>query len=88
MTSVPWPKELIIPRLARPAIWLSAIQGLECCLGENDLREWRLEDLDDLGSAPLMSPNPAVVANAEFLPAQVRYKIEQIRIVAAGQVGS
>ncbi len=65
---------------------LVVMEALEGCLGNDDVREWRPEDLDDLGSAALMSPDPAVVADAELLPAPVRYEVEQIRVVTAGQV--
>jgi hypothetical protein len=43
----------------------------ECGLGEHDLAERCAEDLDDLRSAALVGPDPAVVTDAEFLPPAV-----------------
>lgn len=65
---------------------LVEMQAFESCFGGDDVREWRTEDLDDLGSAALMSPDPAVVADTELLPAAAGYQVQQIWVVAAGQV--
>jgi hypothetical protein len=50
VTSVPWPKELIMPRLGGPAV-CARCWCFECRLGEHDVGERCLEDLDDLRAA-------------------------------------
>ncbi len=52
------------------------------------MREWGPEDLDYLGTATLMTLDPAVVTDSELLPAPVDNQVEQIRVVAASQVSS
>jgi len=74
--------------MSGPSGDLVAMSAFQRCLGKDDVREGCLQDLDDLGSAALMSPDPAVVTDPELLPAAVRYQIQQIRVVAAGQVSS
>lgn len=67
---------------------LSAVLVFECCLSEHDLGERCPEDLDDLCSAALMGADPAVVTDAELLPPAVHYQVEQVRVVAAGQMSA
>ena len=52
------------------------------------MREWSPEDLDYLGTTTLMTADAAVVTDSELLPAPARHQVEQIRVVAAGEVSS
>jgi hypothetical protein len=78
---------LIIPGRARPAI-LVAVQALESCLGKDDVREWRPKDLNDFGPAALVSADPALVGDTDFLPAPVGYQVQQVAVITARQVST
>ena len=67
---------------------LVAVQTLKGRLGHDNMREWSAEDLDDLGTATLVTADPAVVTDSELLPAPMRDEVEQIGVVASGQVSS
>ena len=45
-----------------------AVALLQSLLGENDLGEWRSEDLDDLGATAHVLAHARLVADAELLP--------------------
>src|SRR6266567_4533671 len=59
---------------------------LEGSLGEDDVRERCLEDLDDLSAAAHVGAHSLLVADAEFLPPLGAYQVQQVRVVTAGMV--
>jgi hypothetical protein len=71
-----------------PSGGLRVVLVFECGLGEHDLGERCAEDLDDVRSAALVGPDPVVFTDAEFLPPAVPYQVEQVRVVAAGQMSA
>ena len=72
-------------RLGGPAV-CARCWCFECRLGEHDVGERCLEDLDDLRAAALVDLDPAGVADAELLPPPVHHQVEQVRVIAAGQM--
>lgn len=68
VTSVPWPNELIIPRLARPAIcW--RYWRLRVASASTNLREGRAEDLHNLRPATQVRADATPVADDVLPPA-------------------